>query len=53
MFSSILIIFCRSIRHFMLQGGDPTGTGSGGDSYWGGTFKVLLNFFSTDSVTAI
>ena len=30
----------RSIRHFMIQGGDPTGTGSGGDSYWGGTFKV-------------
>lgn len=32
-------VFHRSIRHFMLQGGDPTGTGSGGDSYWGGTFK--------------
>jgi len=32
-------IFHRSIRHFMVQGGDPTGTGSGGESYWGGTFK--------------
>jgi len=32
-------IFHRSIRHFMLQGGDPTGTGTGGDSHWGGAFK--------------
>ncbi len=41
--------FCRSIRHFMMQGGDPTGTGSGGDSYWGGTFKVSTYFFLTAS----
>ncbi|XP_076030911.1 RING-type E3 ubiquitin-protein ligase PPIL2 [Oratosquilla oratoria] len=32
-------IFHRSIRHFMIQGGDPTGTGKGGDSFWGGSFK--------------
>lgn len=32
-------IFHRSIRHFMLQGGDPTGTGSGGESIWGEPFK--------------
>ncbi|CAN0221732.1 unnamed protein product [Scytosiphon promiscuus] len=31
--------FHRSIRNFMLQGGDPTGTGRGGESYWGGKIK--------------
>ncbi|KAI9217469.1 hypothetical protein BC828DRAFT_408477 [Blastocladiella britannica] len=30
--------FHRLIPGFMLQGGDPTGTGRGGDSAWGGTF---------------
>ncbi|OAF70439.1 hypothetical protein A3Q56_01807 [Intoshia linei] len=32
------VIFHRSIRNFMIQSGDPTGTGSGGDSCWKGTF---------------
>lgn len=32
------IIFHRVIADFMLQGGDPTGTGRGGESYWGGKF---------------
>ena len=31
--------FHRSIRGFMIQGGDPTGTGSGGESCWGPAFK--------------
>jgi len=33
------VVFHRIIRDFMVQGGDPTGTGRGGTSVYGGTFE--------------
>uniref|UniRef100_A0A8B9NE06 Peptidyl-prolyl cis-trans isomerase n=1 Tax=Accipiter nisus TaxID=211598 RepID=A0A8B9NE06_9AVES len=32
-------IFHRIIKGFMIQTGDPTGTGMGGESIWGGEFE--------------
>mmetsp|Transcript_983 Transcript_983/g.1794 ORF Transcript_983/g.1794 Transcript_983/m.1794 type:complete len:183 (+) Transcript_983:148-696(+) len=32
-------LFHRNLKGFMIQGGDPTGIGKGGESIWGGKFE--------------
>lgn len=36
-------VFHRNIKGFMLQTGDPTGTGKGGNSIWGDKFEDELS----------
>ena len=35
-------IFHRVLKDFIAQGGDPTGTGEGGESIYGEPFKVEI-----------
>jgi peptidylprolyl isomerase len=45
--------FHRVIPGFMLQGGDPTGNGKGGESIWGGKFADEIHPENTHSARGV
>lgn len=38
------VTFHRIVNEFMIQGGDPTGTGSGGESIWKDNFQAEVSY---------
>ena len=42
-------IFHRIIKDFIAQGGDPTGTGEGGESVYGKPFRVSATYSGVQS----
>ncbi len=46
-------VFHRNIKGFMVQGGDPTGTGRGGQSVWGKPFEDELEGPNTHNARGI
>lgn len=40
------VVFHRLVKNFIVQTGDPTGTGHGGESIYGEYFKVFIKYIN-------